>query len=79
MCTCWARAAAVEDEGVGLPGVLVMLSMLSYSSQILATRPVAAALSAHVHINVPGPPHILMLHMQAVGMKSDLAPVRLNC
>jgi hypothetical protein len=30
------RAAAMEDEGFGLPGVLVMLSTLSYSSQILA-------------------------------------------
>jgi hypothetical protein len=38
------RAAAVEDEGFSLPSVQVMLSMLSYSSQILATRSVAASL-----------------------------------
>ncbi len=40
-------AAAVEDEGVSPPGVLVMLSTLSYSSQILATWPIAASLRPH--------------------------------
>ncbi len=43
--------------------------------------------SAHVQINVPGPPHVVMLRTQAVGMKSlqaaprpaDLAPIRFNC
>jgi hypothetical protein len=38
------RAAVVEDEGFGLPGVLVMLRTLSYSSQILATWSVATSL-----------------------------------
>jgi hypothetical protein len=44
-------------------------------------------ISAHVQFNVPGPPHVIMLRTQAVGMKSlqaaeqsaDLAPVRFNC
>jgi hypothetical protein len=60
--------------------------MLSCSSQILSTRSVAASLRPHP-LNVPGPPHVLMLRTQAVGMKSfqaaerpaDLAPVRFNC
>jgi hypothetical protein len=63
------------------------LSMLSSSSQILATQPVENSLSAHVQLNVPGSPHVTMLRTQAVGMKSlqvaewpaDLAPVRFNC
>jgi hypothetical protein len=38
------RATAVEDEGFSLSDVLVMLSTLSYSSQILATRPVDVSL-----------------------------------
>jgi hypothetical protein len=38
LCACAGlRAIAVEDEGFGLSGVLVMLSTLPYSSQILAT------------------------------------------
>jgi hypothetical protein len=43
--------------------------------------------SPHVQFNVPGPPHIIMLCKQAVGMKllqateqsADLAPVHFNC
>ncbi len=47
----------------------------------------AVSLSAHPQLNVPGSPHDVMLHTQAVGMKSlqaavqpaDLAPFRFNC
>jgi hypothetical protein len=50
------RAAAVEDEGVGLPGVLVN----AQPAVVLLPDPHHAAhgryLSAHVQINVPGPP-----------------------
>jgi hypothetical protein len=81
------RAAVVKDEGFVLPGVLVMLSMLSCSSQILATQSVAASLRPRPNRCARPPPHVLMLRTQAVGMKSlqaaerpaDLAPVRFNC
>ncbi len=53
-CACvWPRAAADEDEGVGLHGMLVMLSMLSYSSQILATQPIAASPTSRLTCQVP--------------------------
>ncbi len=50
------KAAAVEGEGFGLPGVLVMLSTLSYSSQILATRSVAASLRPRSNKRARSPP-----------------------
>ncbi len=80
------RTAAVEDEGVSLPAVLVS----AQHADILPDPHHAARgryLSAHVQINVPGPPNIIMLRTQAVGMKSlqavecpaDLAPIHFNC
>ncbi len=63
------RAAAVRVEGFILPGVLVMLSTLSCSSQILATRSAAASLRPRPD-QCARPPHGLMLCTQAVGIKS---------
>jgi hypothetical protein len=56
------RAAAVEDEGLGLSGVLVMLSMVPYSSQILATRPVAASLRPRPDSRAWSPPRLHVVH-----------------
>jgi hypothetical protein len=64
------RAAAVRVEGFDLPGVLVMLSTLSYSSQHLATRSAAASLRPRPDQGARPPPHVLMLRTQAVGMRS---------
>ncbi len=50
------RAAAVEDEGFGLSGVLVRLSTLPYSSQILTTRPVTASLHPRPDSRARSPP-----------------------
>ncbi len=72
------RAAVRDYERVCVPGELFRPACCRpppRSSQAAHGR----YLSAHVLINVPGPPHIVMLHTQAVGMKSaDLAPVRCN-
>jgi hypothetical protein len=80
------EAAVVDDEGVGLPGELIRRH-----AAILLQDPCHAArghyFSVHVQFNVPGPPHVIILHTQAVVMKSlqaaerpaDLAPVRFNC
>jgi hypothetical protein len=80
------KAAAAEDEGFGLPGELVR----AQPTVVLLPDPRHAAsgkLSAHVQLDMPGSPHVFMLHMQAVRMESlqaaeqpaDLAPVRFNC
>ncbi len=63
------RAAVVEAEGFVLPGLLVMLSTLSCSSHILASRPMAASLRPRPNQRARSP-HVLMLRTQAVGMKS---------
>ncbi len=55
-------AAAVEDEGFGHSGVLVMLSTLPYSSQILATRPVADSLRPHPDLRARSPPRLHVAH-----------------
>jgi hypothetical protein len=76
------EAAVVDDEGVSLPGKLIRPSRC---------HPRHAAhghyFSVHAQFNVPGPPHVVILRTQVVGMKSlqaaerpaDLAPVRFNC
>ncbi len=56
------RDAAVEDERFGLSGVLVMLSTLPYSSQILATRPVAASLRPRPVSRARSPPRLHVAH-----------------
>jgi hypothetical protein len=63
------RAAAVEDEGFSLSGVLVMLSMLPYSSQILATRPVAASLCPLPDSRTRSPPR---LHVAHAGSRNEV-------
>ncbi len=50
------RAAVVKDEGFVLPGVLVMLSTLSRSSQILAMLSVAASLRPRPNRRARPPP-----------------------
>jgi hypothetical protein len=61
---------------------------LSSSSQIFAMRPMVTISPPTSRLcTMPGPPHVIMLRTQAVGMKSlqaaerpaDLAPVRFNC
>jgi hypothetical protein len=80
------RAAVVRVEGFVLPGVLVMLSTLSCSSQILATRSVAASLRPGPDQRARPPPRSHVAHagsrnevMQAAERPADLAPVRFNC
>jgi hypothetical protein len=79
------NATAVKDEGVSFPGELDR----AQHAVVLLPDPRHAArgklLSAHIQLNMPDFPHIIMLHMQAVGVKSlqaaerpaDLAPIRL--
>ncbi len=81
------RAAVVKVEWFVLPGVLVMLSTLSCSSQILATRSVAASLRPRPNQHArPPPPRSHVAHagswnevIQAAERPADLAPVRFNC
>jgi hypothetical protein len=80
------EAAVVDDEG--------SVFLANYSGRhavVLLPDPRHAArgryFSAHVQINLKGPPHVVMLRTQAVRMKTlqaaerpaDLAPVRFNC
>ncbi len=77
------RAAAVGDEGFGLPACSARCHTPPRSSPHGPWPP----LFAHVQINVPGLPHVPMLRTHSVGLKSlqaaewpaDLAPVRFNC
>ncbi len=81
------NAAAVDDEGVSLPGKLDK----AQHAVILLPDPRHAAcgpLSAHnVQLNIKVSPHVVLLRTQAVGVKSlqagersaDLAPVCFNC
>ncbi len=62
-------AAAVEDEGFGLPGVLVMLSTLSNSSQIFATQSVAASLRPHPNKRAMSPPRS---HVAQAGSRNEV-------
>jgi hypothetical protein len=64
------RAAAVEYEGVGLTGVLVMLSMLSSSSQILASWPAAtiSPSTSRLTCQVPPPHH----HVAHAGSENEV-------
>ncbi len=63
------RAAAVENEGFGLPGVLVMLSMLSYSSQIFTTWSVAASLRPRPNKHTRSPPRS---HVAQAGSRNEV-------
>ncbi len=56
------RAAVVKDEGFVLSGVLVMLSTLSCSSQILATQSVAASLRPRPNRRARPPPRSHVAH-----------------
>ncbi len=81
------NAAAVDDEGVSLPGKLDK----AQHAVVLLPDPHHAAcgqLSAHnVQLNMKVSPHVVLLRTQAFGVKSlqatqrhaDLAPVRFNC
>ncbi len=62
-------AAVVEVEGFVLPGVLVCSARCHAPPRSLPRGP-WPPLFAHVQINVPAPPHVLMLRTQAVGVKS---------
>jgi hypothetical protein len=56
------RAAAVEDKGFGLSGMLVMLSTLPYYFQILATRHVAASLCPRPVSRARSPQRLYVAH-----------------
>ncbi len=63
------NAAAVDDEGVLLPGKLDK----AQHAVVLLQDPHHAAhgqlYAHHVQLNVPVSPHVVLLHMQAVGVK----------
>jgi hypothetical protein len=62
------KAAVVDDEGVGLPGKLIRPSRCHPPPR---SSPYAFGhyFSVRIQFNVPGPPHVIILRTQAVGMK----------
>jgi hypothetical protein len=64
------KAAAVGNEGVGLPGKLEKVQ----HAVVLLPDPSHTArgnlLAHHVQLNMPVSPHVFLLPMQAVGVKS---------
>ncbi len=63
------EAAVVDDEGVGLPGELIRPSCCHPPPRSSPRGPWSLFLGPRP-VNVPGPPHVVILRTQAVGMKS---------